>query len=330
MNNYYNMNEELDINQTNDKKEKLNEPKINISNLKKDILKNNSLLNYVSIIENSPLFNILNMKKWEILFNEWSIDNNLYIVKKWILSVEKYISEEKIEAKQLATLKTGDFFWEASLSLEIKNKESSIKALEDCTIISIDAKNDLKKFVEENPNIWYEILKHIVTQTNERLLESNKLIAINWEIDKEIKSLNIIDIKSIFNLIDKIKNIWDVDYIVYIEKHQVLENFFIIKYDSRQKNKMLDIVIEKVWNFLNLRELYKEANISEDDFLIVNKLNIWNEIYWYLIFWREQRSFSWSDKKIFSSISNSFVWVLKSFFLNKDLKNKIYIKEQKK
>lgn len=311
-------------------KEKKQDHLTDINNLKKDVLKQNSLLNYIDTFENSPLFENITVEKWWLLFDEWSRDDNLYIVKKWLLSVEKYTSTERTDTKQLATLKTGDFLWEASLDKWSNKKEALIKAIEKTEVIAIDAKKDLKKFIEENPTIGYELLKHIITETNKRLLESNKIITTNYEIEKQVKALTSIDRKSIFGLIDKVKWIADVDYILYVEKHQVMENFFTLKYDSRQPNKMLDEVFERKWYFLDLDELFERANISKEDQIVINKLSIWNEIYWYLIFWREKRTFSGSDKKIFTSISNSFVWVLKKFFTDKDDMNKIYISEMKK
>lgn len=322
-------NVELNSEVLNTVKEKKQEHIIDINNLKKDVLRQNSLLNYIDTFEKSPLFKTKIIQKWELLFNEWTIDNNLYIVKKWILSVEKYTTTERINTKQLATLKTWDFLWEASLDRDDSRKEALIKALENSEVLAINAKTDLKKFIEENPTIWYELLKHIIIETNKRLLESNKIITINYEIEKQVKSLTTIDRKSIFGLINKIKAIADVDYILYIEKHQVMDNFFILKYDSRQPNKMQDIIFERKWYFLDLDELFEKANIASDDKIVVNKLSIWDEIYWYLILWREKRGFSWSDKKIFTSIANSFVWVLKKFFTDKDDMNKLYITEMK-
>lgn len=301
-----------------------------IKNLKKDVVRGNSLLNNLSIFEKSPLFEVKTIKKWELLFDEWKIDNNLYIIKKWLLSVEKYTTNERTDTKQLATLKTWDFLWEWSLNNTSLPKEALIRAMETSEVLAIDGKHNVKKFIEENPSIWYELLKHVITETNKRLLESNKIITTNYEIEKQVKALTIIDTKSIFNLIDKITTIADVDYIIYIEKHQVMDNFFILKYDSRQPNKMQDMIFERKGYFLDLDELFKEANISKEDQLVINKLGIGSEVYGYLIFWREKRWFSGSDKKIFTSIANSFVWILKKFITDKEDRNKLYISEMKK
>jgi hypothetical protein len=48
-------------------------------------------------------------------------------------------------------------------------------------------------------------MKHIVLETNKRLLEANKLIASNYEIEKHINKLKKIDSKSIFHLIEQVK-----------------------------------------------------------------------------------------------------------------------------
>jgi len=56
-------------------------------------------------------------------------------------------------------------------------------------------------------------------------------------------------------LIDKIKDIVGVDYILYLEKNIVMENYLTIRYDSRNKGKMLDKIIETTENKLDLLEL---------------------------------------------------------------------------
>jgi len=301
-----------------------------IKNLKTDVIKQNSLLNYIENFEKSPLFERKILKRWELLFDEWSIDNNLYIIKSWILSVEKYISSQEKNSKQLAILKTWDFLWEASLDKKTSKKEVLIKALENSEVLSIDGKKDFKKFIEEFPNIWFEILKYIIVETNKRLTEANKLISSNYEIEREISKLKVIDEKNIFGLINTTKWILNVDYILYFEKHQILENYLILKYDSRQPNKLQDKIFERNWYFLNLDELFEKCNIKTKDKVMINKLSIWNEVFWYLLFVRESSWFTGSDRKLFSSMSNSLAWVIKKLWTDKELRNKIYISEMKR
>lgn len=40
-------------------------------------------------------FKSKSLKTWEILFDEWEIDKNIYVVEKGKVKVEKYFSSEK-------------------------------------------------------------------------------------------------------------------------------------------------------------------------------------------------------------------------------------------
>jgi hypothetical protein len=116
---------------------------------------------------------------------------------------------------------------------------------------------------------------------------------------------------------------------LYFEKHTIMENFLTLRYDTRQSNKMLDLVFERKWYFLDLDELYEQANIKQEDRVVINKINIGDEVYWFLILWRESRTFSGSDKKIFISVANSLAWILKKFFADKESRDRLYIRETK-
>lgn len=290
----------------------------------------NPLLKHAQILEKSPLFEQKFLQKWEVLFDEWSIDNKLYIIKKGLLSVEKYTTNEKKYTKQLAILKNGDFVGENGMNLEAKPKEAKIICIEDAELLQIDLKNDLKKFIEENPSIGFEILKHVIVETNKRLSEINKLFASNYELEKTINALKIIDIKAIFMVLEKIQSILDVDYILFFEKHAIMDHLLTLRYDSRFPGKMQDKIFEKQWPFIDLDTLCEEANISKDDQIIINKLSLWDEIYGYIILWREKRSFDGSDKKILSWASNSLAGIVKKYLWDKEEKNKLYISEMKK
>lgn len=311
-------------------KEKKTKHQMEMKHLQTDVVRQNSLLHYCDVFEKSPFFEKKIIQKGQLLFDEWSYDGNLYIIKKWLLSVEKYTTGDKIDTKQLAILKTGDFLWEASLAKDIWKKEALIKALETSEVLQIDAGKDMKKFIEENPSVWYDLLKHIIVETNERLWEANKLITSHYEIEKAINSMKEINAKNIFLLIDKIKDIVDADYILYFEKHQIMESFLTLKYDSRYPNKMQDKIFERSGYFLNLDALFDECNINPEDKIVINKLSIGNEIFWYLIFGREKRAFTGSDKKTFSSLCNSLAGIMKKLLTDKETKNKIYIEEMKK
>lgn len=308
-------------------KKSLNKKKL--STLKNAILKHddNFILANIESYEKSPLFSKKNLKKWEKLFDEWDLDTNLYIIKSGRLSVQKYTSLEKKNTKELAILQTWDFFWEWSLKKN-EEKKTSITAIDKTELLLIEWQNDLKNYIKENPESWTELLFHIIDKTNNRLNETNAQIAINYEIDNTIRELKTIDQNTIIPIIDKIQTLINADYAIYIEKHSVVKNYFYIKYDSRIPWKFLNIWIE--WDpILNLEELYKLANINEKDSITVNRISIgWDDL-WFLLIWREFRSFSNNEKIIAKSIANSLAWVIKQIFLNKDEKEILSLKNAK-
>lgn len=310
-----------------DKKE-LNKKKLSI--LKDAIINksDNFILKNIDFFEKNKLFQEKQLKKWEILFDEWRVDTNLYIIKSGRLSVQKYTDTKKTNSKELAILQTWDFFGEWNFKNDLA-KKTKIVALENSNVLSIEWQKDLKNFIRENPEIWTELLFHIIDKTNNRLNETNAQIAINYEIDTTIRELKEINQNSLINLIDKIKSLINADYVVFIEKHNIVKNYFTIKYDSRIIWKFLNIWIESENGIFNLANLYKTANIDEKDEITINKINIWWDDLWFLIIWREFRTFSNNEKIISKSIANSLSWIIKQINLNKEEKEIENLKKAK-
>jgi len=77
-----------------------------------------------------------------------------------------------------------------------------------------------------------------------RIKELDNYIVSVYEIDKFISDLVIFDNKNLFKLINKFNEVINSEFIVYLEKNQVLDNFYTLKYDTRFPGKMLDDVIE--------------------------------------------------------------------------------------
>lgn len=322
------MYEKLEEKNINKKKNiEVNDIKSNIDCLKKDSIKSNPFLKNLTLLENSPLFDKIKLKKEEVLFNQWDIDWNLYLIKKWLVCVEKSIWEDRF--KNLANLKTWDFFWEWWFSKNLLPKDVRIKSLANTELLKIDVKNSFSKFIEEFPNIWFEILSYIIWETNQRLLDINKLFTSSSQMEILVNKLKEVNQKAIFSLIDEIKKIVDSEYILYFEKSLVMSDVLTLRYDSRTPSKMLDIIFEKDWYFIDLDELYEKANIWKNDSIIINKISIWEEVYWYIILGRERRIFNENDKRVVSWISNSLAWVIKKFIQDKENKNKIYVNEMK-
>lgn len=261
------------------------------------------------------------LNKAEVLFDEWDFDNNLYIIVNWEISVEKYTSKQKKETKNIAKLRKNEIFWEASLNTDEK-KEVKIVASKKTKLIYIDAISWLEEFSKKYPNEGLNILKYIIFLSNKRLSESNYLITANYKINKELKDIKQINNKNLFWLLQKLKDIIMVDYIIYAEENPVMKNYITIKYDTRQKWKMLDKIIEISDAKLNILELK-----NKDYFTNVQKLSLWDKELWNLIFFRKDKDFSDNDKKILLATSTSIAGLIKHKIVLEEESNKNSLSE---
>lgn len=273
----------------------------------------------IDILKKSWYFKEFHLQKNEVLFNQGEIDNNIYIIIEWEINIEKYTSNKKDETKTLATLYKNDIFWEASLNT---NRPKSVKILakSSTTLLSINATKWINNFSEKYPEEWINLLKYIIHLTNNRLVKSNELITANHKITKEILKIEEINNKNIFSLIDKFEDIINVDYTLFLENNPVLINYSVIKYDSREKWKMNDKVIEITDNKLDLLEL----KINQT-YHYIQKLTIWDKELWYLIFFKNKSNFNDNDKKILATISTGISGLIKEKNIIEEEKNKDYM-----
>jgi len=296
--------------------------KLKMSTFKKDI-KYNPILQNLKKLEQNKNFKITNLKKWDILFNEWNIDNNLYFIVNWELSIEKYTTIEHKDTKELAILKKGDFLWEWSFIRIDEEKQVNVIAKTDTKLLKIDTKNNFKNFIKQEPELWLEILIKIIDTSNIRLLESNKRLTSILKMSDQIASIEKYDMKNIFNLIDSFQKIIWVDYIIFLEKNPIMKNYTTIKYDTRYKWKMQDSIID-LWNKnLTIKDL-KNNLIKLSKYNSIQSLKNWNEIIWFLIFGQNKNDFNENEIKNIKPIANSLAWVIKQKQYIQDQINKEY------
>ena len=267
-------------------------------------------------IEKNKFFHKKILSAWEILFDEWAFDWNIYIIKSWKLKVEKYFSSDKKEKKTLAILGENSIFWEGALSNNLP-KEVLISALLDTEIILISSL-DFPKFISENTKLWIDFLTQIIDLSNKRLLEANFLLTSQYKISKMISEEIQFSNKNLFEIIEEFEKIIKAKYIIYVEVNEVLQNFINIIYDTRNPWKMSSEIFEI--NDLRLElEKFKKLNLSEKNLIV--ELKNGNKIIWFFIIWERQNlEFSEAEKKTINSI-----WVLLAWFI----KQKQYFQNEK-
>lgn len=261
-------------------------------------------------------FKSKSLKTWEILFDEWEIDKNIYVVEKGKVKVEKYFSSEKKEKKLLAVLWKNSIFWEGSI-FNNHPKEVVISAIWETKLYFIKSK-DFRNFIKENTEIAVDFLSQIINLSNKRLLEANFLLTSNYKISKMISEEIEFSNKNLFDIIDEFCSIIKAKYIIYVEINQVLENYATVSYDSRIQWKLLDKVVKLKSSKIDLENL-KEFEVWEKNMIL--ELKNGNKIIWFFIIWEDEKvEFSESQKKSINSI-----WVLLAGFI----KQKQYFQNEK-
>jgi len=254
-------------------------------------------------LKSSEYFKEKTLLRWEVLFDEWEIDNNLYFIDSWKLSIEKYTTKEKETSKQLAIIKTWDFLWEGSLNNSVP-KEVKVISLETTKILYIDAKNDFLDFMKKKPELAKNILVWIIDITNKRTLSSNKYIASLYEINQSINKIEEINYLEIFKILEKIKIILNWEYILYLETNPIDDKYLTLKYNSRKYLKMQDLLVQK--GHYKLDEIW----INKTDKILTKEIKIATEHLWNIIVWKKEK-FSENEKRIFIGLVTSLSGMLK-------------------
>ncbi len=280
----------------------------------------------IKFLQSSGFFETISLKSWDVIFDEWEINNDLYVVISWKINVLKYTTSERKQVKKLATLLKMDFFWEAWLSVKNEPKKVKIQASSDSELLKIDAGTWVEKFIKDNPEEWLNFLKHIIYITNKRLNKNNRQIAADYELNKEINNLEKITLKSIYHIIDKIAVIIECDYILFFEHNIVMNNYYSLKYDTRTGASFEGISLE----IEDLKSLDIKKDIPHLDTSLFNnivKLNIGERELWFLVVGRKNNIFSENEKNMLISMWNSLSGIIKQKEVLEEEKNKSYIRE---
>ncbi len=274
-------------------------------------------------LSQNPFFHQKKVQKDELVFDEGEIDTCLYIVWDGEICIEKYLSPERNEVKEIAVLHSTDIFWEWAFSASAP-KEVRVRALEDSTLYFIDVAKDMELCLQQFPPLSLQILKEIISLTNKRLLVSNREATINYEITKLINGIEIIDMKNITSLFDQISRIFWSDYLLYLEKKEFIDHTLVIRYDTRNSGKYGDIVITFPDDFK--RDVLEEYWINLWKNTLIQKISVGWIILWYIVFWNSLKEFSHSDKRNAQSIANNLVWILRQKKLLDEERDKVYLK----
>jgi hypothetical protein len=191
----------------------------------------------------------------------------------------------------------------------------------------IDAWLWMMAFLKESPELAMLVLKEIIGKWNERLNNLNEELTYVFEFNDKLKDLSELDNSSLQNLFWEINKMIPSDYIIFLKRHEVVKGTYVCKYDSRKWNKIPNIIIEKEDNVLDLKKAFYELDIKEEDSIVINKITIWEDDLWYMICWRERRSYSDNQKKILKSFTPWIASIIKELDIKKEEKDRISMKK---
>ena len=102
----------------------------------------------------------------------------------------------------------------------------------DLTEVVLLTKEELQALEKENPWEVLKFYKYIIEVTNRRLTETGKELALMSEAPERIETLSQNGEKGFKDIVDYITSITWVDYVIFIERHPVVSNLFVYKYNS--------------------------------------------------------------------------------------------------
>lgn len=275
-------------------------------------------------IKSSWYFSQIILETWEILFREWDIDENLYIIYDGELSVQKSIETKKWEYKELWLIGIWNIVWEAALS-HSDPKQVQIVANRKTILLKIEWKKSFPDFVTAYPQDGYNVLTSIISIANNRLLRWNRQLTANYEVNVAISKIKDISITSIYKLLLIFQSILQVDQIMYFEKNRVMDSYYKLRYDSKNTESIQNKIIKFPDETLDIGIL-KEEWIKLSKYFISTDLSLWDEHYGFLVVGREKKDFHENEQQLLTNTAWSFVWIIHQKSLIDEARNKTYIK----
>ncbi len=275
-------------------------------------------------IKSSGYFQEIFLPSWEILFKEWSLDENLYIVYDGEISVQKSIITKTWAFKTLSLLWIGNIVWEAALSNK-NPKEVQVVANRNTILLKIEGKKQFPQFVSKFPKEGYQLLTTIIEIANNRLLRANKELTANYEVNIAISKIKDISLSSIYKLLVAFESILWVDQVLFFEKNLVMDSYYKLKYNSKKKRSLQNTIIKFPHEILDIKKITDEG-IELSRFTRYSKLSLWDKNYGFLLVGKDTKDFNENEEKLLQNTASSFVGIIHQKKILDDQKNINYIK----
>ncbi len=136
-------------------------------------------LSDVEISDLSKLFHVQDLKKGEIIFQEGTVNKELYIIKNGRVSVNMLSTLQNGEYEKIINLSDHKIFGEFSF-LDEATRSATVIAEEDTSLVYID-NIDLLRFLEKNEHAGFIIMRNLA-----KILVA-KLRVMNFELRDSLR-----------------------------------------------------------------------------------------------------------------------------------------------
>ena len=112
---------------------------------------------------------------------------------------------------------------------------------------------------------------------------------------------------------------------MYFEKNRVMDTYYKLKYDSKNKTAIQNKIMKFDNEKLNMQQL-KDEGIELSRYTRTTELTLWDEHYGFIVIGRDKRDFHEWEEQLLSNTAGSFVGIIHQKWLIDDARNKNYIK----
>jgi len=112
---------------------------------------------------------------------------------------------------------------------------------------------------------------------------------------------------------------------MYFEKNLVMDSYYKLKYDSKNKSAIQNKIMKFENETLDLNYVISEW-IELSEFMQVAELTLWEWHYGFLVVGRNNQDFSENEQQLLKNTAGSFVWIIHQKWLIDEARNKNYIK----
>lgn len=198
--------------------------------------KENPIIGYLDMFDKTWKKRKRIIQSGEALF-EPGDDPHMYLVTKWVLVILRETSSG--EKREIGTVYPGSFMGEGILFGRNRKDVSAIAKTYGVEAFAV-TKKDIDALKDKEPKAMIDLYEYVIEVTNKRLLDTGEELATIYEATNSLSNLAELTEKweaDFSDLLQELKGLMGVDYIIFVEQHPAIPGLFAYKYDTKNTDK---------------------------------------------------------------------------------------------